>query len=162
MKTNKFVMMLNEKRELYLTTNGYANVRGVSTLDKPKLISEYVCGTYNADLQPVEKVWLICMDNKYKVTGSFEVSSGTIENALISPREVFRMALMANASNVAICHNHTSGDPTPSKQDMDVTKSLIKAGGILNLPLTDHIVVGANGQYFSFREKCPEQFSKTK
>lgn len=163
MRTNKYTLMLNEQRELYLTSNGYSNIRSKYRLNNPELIAEFICNAYDADLQPVEKTYLVCMDQKLKVTGTFEVSSGTSNAAMISAKDIFRMALMANASQVVLCHNHPSGDTSPSKQDREVTKKIVEIGKLLEMPLVDHIIIGekthgVSACFYSFREMEPHLF----
>jgi DNA repair protein RadC len=80
-----------------------------------------------------------------------EVSRGTLDSTLVHPREVFKAALLANAAAIVVSHNHPSGDPSPTIDDLEVTTRLVAAGVILGVPLLDHIVVGA-GRYFSFKE----------
>ncbi|MCR5692178.1 MAG: DNA repair protein RadC [Eubacterium sp.] len=77
---------------------------------------------------------------------------GTIQYALANPREILRLALTYDAAHYVILHNHPSGDPTPSPNDIQVTKKLIEASTAVNIPLADHIVIGHN-QYVSFRER---------
>ena len=157
MRTNKYTLMLNDQRELYLASNGYSNIRSNYRLNNPELIAEFICNAYDADLQPVEKTYLVCMDQKLKVTGTFEVSSGTSNAAMISAKDIFRMALMANASQVVLCHNHPRGDPSPSMQDREVTKKIVEIGKLLEMPLVDHIIIGekthgTSACFYSFHE----------
>ena len=79
------------------------------------------------------------------------VGIGTLNNVLIHPREVYKSAILCNASNIILAHNHPSGNPEPSRQDMDVTKRLAEAGRLMGIEVLDHVVV-ADDRYFSFRE----------
>ena len=80
-----------------------------------------------------------------------EISVGTLSGSLVHPREVFKAAILANASGIILAHNHPSGDTAPSEQDREVTERLGKAGELLGIPVLDHIIVGCNTSY-SFRE----------
>ena len=71
-----------------------------------------------------------------------KVSSGTLDTLLVHPREVFKTAVVANASAVVLVHNHPSGDPTPSEADIKVTRDLIRAGQVLKIEVLDHIILG--------------------
>lgn len=79
------------------------------------------------------------------------VSIGTLTASLIHPREVFGPAIATLAAGLVLAHNHPSGDPSPSREDRDITRRLAQAGGILGIPLIDHVIISESG-YFSFRE----------
>jgi DNA repair protein RadC len=81
-----------------------------------------------------------------------EVSRGTLDATLVHPREVFKAALLANAATIVLAHNHPSGNPAPSPDDMALTRRLIDAGRLLGVDVLDHIVIG-DGRYVSFRER---------
>lgn len=100
-----------------------------------------------------EEVFIImCLDTKNRVTGLFKVSQGSLNASIVHPREVFKRALMQNANSIILAHNHPSGDTTPSSNDMLITKRLNEAGILLGVSVLDHIIVGANGKYKSFKE----------
>jgi DNA repair protein RadC len=80
-----------------------------------------------------------------------EVSRGTLDSTLVHPREVFKAALLSNSAAIVVCHNHPSGDPTPTTDDIDVTRRLVATGELLGIPVLDHIVVGED-RYYSFKE----------
>ena len=69
------------------------------------------------------------------------------------PREVFKAAILGNAAAIILFHNHPSGDPDPSREDRELTRRLIDAGRILGIDVLDHVVLGDEGQYFSFKER---------
>ena len=92
--------------------------------------------------EPEEYMYMICMNSKNKVIGVFEVSHGTVSASLVSPREVFQKALLANAVSIILMHNHPSGDTTASREDIEVTKRLVEAGKIVGVEVLDHIIVG--------------------
>lgn len=94
----------------------------------------------------------VCLDIKNKVTAVNTVSIGSLNSSPVHPREVFKPAILANAAAVILVHNHPSGDPCPSREDVEVTGRLARAGEILGIAVLDHVVVG-DGCFFSFKEK---------
>ena len=96
-----------------------------------------------------EYLLVLSMDNAGKLTAIEVVSIGTVNAALAEPREIFKHAILANATGIVMVHNHTSGRCVPSSEDMEMTKRIEKAGNILGIPLMDHIIVGDG--YFSFQ-----------
>jgi DNA repair protein RadC len=101
--------------------------------------------------EPEEHMYMICMNTKNKVTGVFEISHGNVNSSIVGTREVFQKALLANAVSIILMHNHPSGDPTPSREDIEVTRRLIEAGKILGVQVLDHIIIG--DRYSSLKEK---------
>ena len=99
-----------------------------------------------------EYMYMICMNTKNKVIGVFEVSHGSVNSSIVNPREVFQKALLGNAVAIIVMHNHPSGDPTPSKEDIEVTKRLVKSGEIIGVQVLDHLIIGDN-KYVSLKEK---------
>jgi len=79
------------------------------------------------------------------------VTRGILTSSLVHPREVFLNAIAARAAAVVLCHNHPSGDPTPSTDDRAVTSQLVAAGRLLDIPVVDHVIIG-RGRYTSFAE----------
>lgn len=120
-------------------------------IGSPDDIYETFKAVLKMDCQSEELFAIIALDTKFKVIGIFEVSRGTLNSALVHPREVFKRALMVNAHAIALSHNHPSGDPTPSPEDIQLTKRLVEAGTLLGVQVIDHVVIGDN-QYESFKE----------
>jgi DNA repair protein RadC len=87
-----------------------------------------------------------------KIIGISTISIGTLNASLVHPREVFKDAITHSAASVVLAHNHPSGDPEPSEDDLKITKKLVDSGKILGIEVLDHIVVGKNG-FFSFKER---------
>lgn len=98
-----------------------------------------------------EYLYLICMNVKNKIIGVFEVSHGNVNSSIFGVREIFQKALLANAVSIIVMHNHPSGDPKPSREDIEVTKRLVEAGKIIGVEVLDHIIVGDS--YTSLKEK---------
>lgn len=94
---------------------------------------------------------VILLNTRRRVKGHQLVTIGTLDTILVSPREVFRAAVVSSAAAVLVMHNHPSGDPTPSEADIKVTRDLIRAGQLLKIEVLDHIIIGA-GQHRSLRE----------
>ncbi len=103
-----------------------------------------------------EHFWAIGLDTKLNVKYFEVVTIGTLDASLVHPREVFRFAIMQGVSSLVIGHNHPSGDITPSNEDRNVTRSLVKAGKILGIRIHDHLIIGLNGNRFSFAESLSE------
>ena len=90
----------------------------------------------------VEEFHVLLLDTKNRLIRDVKVSKGTLNASLVHPREVFREAIRAGAANVILVHNHPSGDPTPSGDDLRITRELIEAGRVLKIEVLDHIIVG--------------------
>jgi len=93
-----------------------------------------------------------CLDTKNQPTDISIVSTGCLNSAIVHPREVFKIALLSNASSIIIGHNHPSGNPEPSHEDKDTTNRLIEVGKIHGIKVLDHIIIGYNNGYLSFKE----------
>lgn len=98
-----------------------------------------------------EYLYMICMNTKNKIIGVFEVSHGNVNSSVVGVREIFQKALLANAVSIIVMHNHPSGDCTPSREDIEVTKRLVEAGKIIGVQVLDHIIMGE--RYCSLKEK---------
>ncbi|MEI7935192.1 MAG: JAB domain-containing protein [Verrucomicrobiota bacterium] len=94
---------------------------------------------------------VLLLNTRRRVKGHHVVSIGTLDTILVHPREVFRLALIVAAAAVVLCHNHPSGDPTPSEADIKVTRDLIRAGQLLKIDVLDHVILG-NPKHCSLRE----------
>ena len=101
--------------------------------------------------EPSEVFAILCLSTKHRVIAYHEVSRGSLDATLVHPREVFKAAILANASAIILTHNHPSGDPTPSADDRKVTSQLVAAGRLLDIPVHDHVVIG-DGRFVSFAE----------
>lgn len=100
-----------------------------------------------------EQFIVLCLNTKNNPTAIATVSIGSLNSSIIHPREVFKIAMLANSASVIISHNHPSGDPEPSREDIAVTRRLVEAGEILGIHVIDHVVVGRDKKYISFRER---------
>ena len=93
---------------------------------------------------------ILCVSTKHRVIAYHEVSRGALDSTSAHPREVYKAAVLANAAAIIACHNHPSGDPTPSPDDVELTRRLAAAGDVLGIQLLDHLIIG-DGRYCSFK-----------
>ena len=107
---------------------------------------------FEMDSRAEEILALMTLDTKNKVTGMFIVSQGSINESVVHPREVYKRALLQNASQIIIAHNHPSGEPNPSKEDINITLRLREAGKLIGIDMLDHIIIG-DGKYISLKDK---------
>ncbi len=120
---------------------------------KPELCSpENIANYYMEDLRHLETehLYLIMLNTKHRLLGNIELSKGTVNSSIFSPREALKEALRMDAVYMVLMHNHPSGDPTPSREDMATTKRMCEAGNIIGIPLIDHIIIGDN-RYISLK-----------
>lgn len=117
--------------------------------DSPGSIADYLM----EEMRYLEKeeVRMLMFDGKHGLIRETVISMGTVNAALSSPREVYLEALKCQAVYIILIHNHPSGDPTPSHQDVLMTKQMMKAGMLIGIELSDHIIIG-NQKFYSFRE----------
>ncbi len=94
---------------------------------------------------------VLMLNTRRRVKGHYLVSIGTLDTILVSPREVFRAAVIAGAAAIVLAHNHPSGDPAPSEADIKVTRDLIRAGQLLKIEVLDHVITGV-GRHSSLRQ----------
>ncbi len=121
----------------------------------PQAVYEYLAGDLRYEQQ--EHFVVLMLDTRRKLIRRSNVSKGTSNRTMVHPRDVFRDAILCNASSIIVAHNHPSGDPSPSKADRELTRELVQAGAALHLPVIDHVIIGTMGSgqakpYFSFRE----------
>ena len=90
----------------------------------------------------VEVLFGLALDSKLRLLRCYEVSRGILNQTLVHPREVFREAIASSAGHLVLAHNHPSGDPTPSAEDMKATRDMVNAGRVLGIPLIDHVILG--------------------
>ncbi|AIW42586.1 DNA repair protein RadC [Paenibacillus polymyxa CR1] len=96
---------------------------------------------------------ILCLNTKNEPTAIHTVSTGTLNASLVHPRETFKLAILANSAAIVACHNHPSGTPDPSPQDIELTERLRDSGHLLGIDLLDHIILG-DGNFISMKEKA--------
>jgi DNA repair protein RadC len=106
-----------------------------------------------------ECLWVLGINSKGEPVVEYKVGAGTLDRAPAHPREVFRPLIRANAHRGILCHNHVSGDPTPSGEDIRLTQRMVEIGTLVGIPIVDHIIVGKGG-YVSLAEKGYISFSR--
>lgn len=99
-----------------------------------------------------EHIMVMYLDAKNRINKHETVSMGTLNSSLIHPREIFKTAIKENTNAIIVAHNHPSGDPTPSKDDREITKELHSAGELLEIQMLDHVIIGKDN-YYSFKER---------
>lgn len=95
---------------------------------------------------------VLMMDNRNRLIRYHRVSTGSLTTALVHPRECFRPVIRESAASVIFCHGHISGDPAPSREDVEITRRLRQVGEVMGIRVHDHVVCG-HGRFFSFRQE---------
>jgi len=97
---------------------------------------------------------VICLNTKNKVIAVHRCHVGSINASIVHPREIFKSAILNNASSIVVAHNHPSGDPEPSREDIEVTRRLVEAGKLMGIQVLDHLIIGgALNRFISLKEK---------
>lgn len=151
MRITTYKALLNEERHPVLVKERATNYAGADRLSSPRAVMDMLCTVFEADRRAEEHGYLIAMDAKNKPAGVFEISHGAVNFSILQTREVFIRLLLSGASGFILAHNHPSGDPSPSGEDIAVTKKFTEAGKLMEVPLIDHIIIG-DGRYYSMRE----------
>ena len=134
--------------ELAMRINS-ASAKSGLIIHKPSTVADYFMEKLRH--RKKECVVIACLDAKGQLIKEIDLSSGSVNMSLISPRDVFLEALRFEAVNIILVHNHPSGDPTPSKADLELTQNVKELGEKMDIPLLDHIIIGDN-RYTSFKE----------
>lgn len=150
MRVRKYNLEYEDGKNV-LVKESSKNCPDYDVLNSAQMIADFMDDVFHAGKKSEEYVWLLALNTKMGLNGVFEVTHGTINGSIISPRDVFTRCLLCNAASFVMVHNHPSGSPAPSDEDFEITRRLIKAGRIMGLPIIDHVVIG-NKEYFSFRE----------
>lgn len=95
---------------------------------------------------------IVLLDTKNQIISIENISIGSLNSSIVHPREVFNIAIKRSSASIILAHNHPSGDPTPSKEDINVTNRLVQCGDIIGIKVLDHIIIG-DGNYKSLKEK---------
>ncbi len=119
-------------------------------LNNPERVADFLINKYC--IKDREIFGIVALDTKNRFLRTKEISMGSLNASLVHPREVFRYALKESAASVLLFHNHPSGDPTPSNEDISLTKRLAEAGNIMGVTVLDHLVLG-DGRFVSFKQE---------
>lgn len=124
--------------------------RELQVFDHAQAVGDY----YKEDLRHLdhEEIYVMLLDNHMQLMKEFKVSQGTCNRSAVSARDILTEALRVSAVGLILVHNHPSGNPKPSADDISFTKNLQKGSGLVGLMLLDHVVIGDN-TYFSFKEQ---------
>jgi DNA repair protein RadC len=114
--------------------------------DAARILQSYLAG---ADR---EYFVVLLLDAKHRVEALNVAAIGSLTASIVHPREVFKPAVIMSAASIVLGHNHPSGDPSPSRQDMVLTQRLVQAGDLLGIKVLDHIIIG-DGAYISFADR---------
>lgn len=153
MRINEYRTIINKSNQLTeLTKERGTNYKAKNDgLTSPREIAHMMIDLYQLDVQAEEYVYMVAFNNKMYPVGVFEISHGTVNASLLSPREIFIRALLAGAVNIVLVHNHPSGSMRPSGEDIEATKRIKEAGKLLGVKLIDHIIIGDD--YLSLAEE---------
>lgn len=134
--------------EKEISVNTQAVDKVVNSPDKLHRLARYL----RLHEETEEYLYMICLNTKLHLTGVFEISHGNVNSSIAGTREIFQKALLANAVSIIMMHNHPSGDCTPSREDISLTKRLVEAGRLIGVDVLDHIVIGRDS-YCSLKDK---------
>jgi DNA repair protein RadC len=130
-------------------------VAAAQPADRPRVNTpEDIAKLYMAEMSAFDRehMRIVLMNTKNEVLGFEDLYTGSVNAALVRPAEVFASAVRRNLPSVVVIHNHPSGDPAPSEEDIRITRQLVEAGKVLDIEVVDHVVIG-QGRFASMREK---------
>lgn len=136
--------------ELFRRFNSLNLIREGNSISSPRDIAKLLINEMMSLKQEILK--LIMLDTKNNIVGIKDVFKGSLNTSIVHPREIFKEALKKSSSSIIICHNHPSGDPTPSKEDINITLRLKECSKIIGVDLLDHLIIG-KGKFVSLKEK---------
>jgi DNA repair protein RadC len=116
---------------------------------RPSDIGRYLLPLHGGHRE--ERFGIVMLDSKLRLIRAETLSVGILDASIVHPREIFRAAMLASASSIALFHNHPSGDPSPSQDDLHITTRLVAAGDLMGINVVDHVILGA-GRWYSFHE----------
>jgi DNA repair protein RadC len=140
-----FLLTFQAVMPISKTRNQLSRIRSSATAYT--VLQEYLAGTDR------EHFVILMLDQKNQVIGINTVSIGSLSASVVHPREVYKPAILSNCAALILGHNHPSGDPQPSREDRAITQRLKEAGALLGINVLDHLVIGAEGRYFSFADE---------
>lgn len=145
----------NKDKSFYWVTTRLLRESGpwcAEVLSSPEDVYEIINKQFDLENCDREHFLAIHLNTKYRTNAISTVSIGTSNSTTVVPKETFKTAIISNSDVIILAHNHPSGDPTPSKDDIETTQRLVEAGKILGIHIVDHIIFGA-GKYLSFKNK---------
>lgn len=151
MRVTKYTVELNKEKQNVLIKEEGHNY-SYDALDSPLKIVAMMNSLFRMNQKAEEYLYMISFNTKMRVLGVFEISHGTVNASLVSPREIFIRALLSGATSIVLVHNHPSGDTTPSQEDLAVFRRIKDTGNLMNVELIDNIIIGEQS-YYGFREE---------
>jgi len=133
------ILQLKEEYKEYETRPRMDDPQKVYDILKPMFLPEK------------EVFFLLSLNTKNGITAIRTISIGSLSANVVHPREVFKAAILDDAAHIIVAHNHPSGDPTPSREDIEITKKLAETGKIMGIDVLDHVIIG-DGRHFSMKE----------
>lgn len=152
MRVTTYKSYINESKLNYLVKESSTNYPAVSSINNPQDLIEVMRNVFHLHELAEEMIYMVCLNSKNVPTAFFVIGKGTVNSCFVSAREIFIQALLSSAVQILLCHNHPSGDITPSVADVKLTNTIKAAGELLDIPLKDHIIIGGY-HYFSFMEQ---------
>ena len=151
MRITTYKSYINESKMNYLVKESSTNYPSMDSINTPQDLAEIMRDVFHIHELAEETVYMVCLNSKCVPTAFFVIGKGTVNTCYFSTREIFIQALLSSAVQI-LCHNHPSGDVTPSEADITITATVKAAGKLLNIPLQDHIIIGGY-HHFSFKEQ---------
>ena len=152
MRIEKYNLMLDPSYKPMLQREFARNIPCVGDLHTPKRIVDVMNDIFALEDCAEEHVYMIALNQRCQPLGFFESSHGTVNATPANPREILIRARLCGATGIGMVHNHPSGNPTPSEEDVDLTRHLKHATQMVGLELLDHIIIGREG-YVSLEEE---------
>ena len=153
MRITKYKTILTSKGKAVLEKEMSMNCPSFNkTMNAPHKLEKLATHFLRMHEQTEEHLYMVCLNTKLHMTSVFEVSHGNVNSSIFSVREILQKALLANAVNIVMMHNHPSGYPTPSRQDVTMTEKLKEAEGIVGIGVLDHLIIG-RGIYTSLKDR---------
>lgn len=153
MRVIKYKTILAEDQKAVLEKEMSVNYPGLNRkMNSPTNVMTLARDALRMHELAEEYLYMICMNTKLELISVFELSHGNVNSSIFSVREMFQKALLANAVSIIVMHNHPSGDPTPSKEDITVTERMVEAGKLIGINVLDHIIVG-RPMFISLQER---------
>lgn len=152
MRVVKYKTKLTTDRKAVLAKDYSVNYPEMDNrMNSPETVVKLAKGFLRMHEETEEHMYMLCLNTKLMLTGIFEISHGNVNSSIVGTREVFQKALLGNAVSIIVMHNHPSGDCSPSREDINVTKRLVEAGNIVGIQVLDHLIIGDS--YCSLKEK---------
>lgn len=151
MKITTYRTLLDDDRLCTLVKESSTYYTKLKCITKPCELVQMMNDIFQTNRLDTEYIYMLSLNSKNVPIGIFEVSHGTVNSSLLSPREIILKALLLNTVNIVLVHNHPSGIAEPSDNDIQITKRITAACQLIGFSLIDHIIIG-NEEFYSFKE----------